>query len=51
MELFYSKVKPDKLLHIVYRVDDFYKMQNKKRQNIVEEKEFIQLSAMKLKKK
>lgn len=50
MELFYSKVKPDKLLHIVYRVDDFYKMQNNKRQNIVEEKEFIQLSAMKLKK-
>ena len=45
MKLIYSKLKPQKLLHIIYKTEDFYKLENN-RLNIVEDKEFLQVSAM-----
>ena len=45
MEKIYSKVKPDLLLHIVYRKEDFVDG----RQEIVPPDQFIQCAALKLK--
>tara|TARA_B100000902_G_C26599942_1_gene569993 strand:- start:49 stop:480 length:432 start_codon:yes stop_codon:yes gene_type:complete len=50
MEYIYSKINKNKLLHIVYRINDFEKINNSHRIDIVDEKEFIQLSALKMKK-
>ena len=50
MKLIYSKVTPDKLLHIVHRADEFYTIKDSHRRDIVDEKEFIQLSAMNMNK-
>ena len=46
MQLIYSKVEPQKLLHIIHKVDEFYTIEEGHRRNLVEEKEFIQLSAL-----
>ena len=45
MNYIYSKIKAKKLLHIVYKYEDF-KVQKNNRKDIVGEKEFIQLSAL-----
>lgn len=45
MKKIYSKVKPNTLLHIVYRLDDIAG-----RTNIAPENEFLQLSSLKMKK-
>jgi len=50
MELIYSKAEPERILHIIHRKEDFYNIENGYRKNVVEEKEFIQLSAMTLQK-
>ncbi len=50
MKYYYSKLNPKKILHIVYKADDFYKIKNGKRLDIVEKNQFIQLSALNLKK-
>lgn len=50
MEIICSKLDPKKILHIVHRASEFYNIQNGKRTDIVDEKEFIQLSALKMKK-
>ena len=50
MEIIYSKLEPNKILHIVYRVNEFYDVQKGHRKDIIEDKEFIQLSALKMKK-
>ena len=49
MELIYSKIEPDKLLHIVHRVESFFGIEEGHRRDIVGPKEFIQLSSMNLK--
>jgi cupin fold WbuC family metalloprotein len=46
VELIYSKVEPDKLLHIIHKVDEFYTIDEGHRRDVVGEKEFIQLSAL-----
>ena len=46
MKLIYSKIKPDKLLHIIHKVDEFYTIEDGHRRDVVGEKEFIQLSAL-----
>ena len=50
MEIIYSKLEPNKILHIVHRANEFYNIQEGYRKDIVEDKEFIQLSALKMKK-
>ena len=50
MELIYSKLNPDKLLHIIHRESDFYNMDDGFRRDIVGEDEFIQLSALNMQK-
>ena len=50
MEIIYSKLNPKKILHIVHRANEFYSTQEGHRKNIVDAKEFIQLSALKMKK-
>ena len=45
MQLIYSKVEPQKLLHIIHKVGEFYTIEEGHRRDLVEEKEFIQLSA------
>lgn len=45
MERFYSKIQPDTLLHIVYRLDEI-----NGRTNISPDNEFLQLASMKLQK-
>ena len=49
MELIYSKVEPDRLLHIVHRVESFFDIEDGHRRDIVGPDEFIQLSSMNLK--
>jgi len=49
MKLIYSKTKPEKLLHIIHRVDEFYTIDDGHRRDVVGPKEFIQLSAMNMK--
>ena len=46
MELIYSKVEPDRLLHIIHKSDEFYTIEEGHRRDVVGEKEFIQLSAL-----
>ena len=46
MELIYSKIEPNRLLHIVHRVDEFYKMKDGFRRDVIGETEFLQLGAM-----
>ena len=50
MQLIYSKVEPKKLLHIIHKVDEFYTIEEGHRRNLVEKKEFIQLSALNMEK-
>ena len=50
MKIYNSKINPKKILHIVYRLEDFNAMINNSRSDIVEPEQFIQLSALKLKK-
>ena len=45
MKKIYSKIEPDKLLHIVYRLDEITE-----RTNIAPENEFLQLASLKMKK-
>jgi hypothetical protein len=45
MEIFHSKVEPDKLLHLIYRLDDITE-----RTNIAPDEEFLQLASLKMKK-
>ena len=45
MKKIYSKIEPDKLLHIVYRLDEITE-----RTNIAPESEFLQLASLKMKK-
>ena len=49
MKNIYSKIKPKKILHIIYKVEDFKNIMNGHRKNIIDEKEFLQLSALKMK--
>ena len=49
MELIYSKLNPDRLLHIIYRERDFYDIKGH-RLDIVGPDEFLQLSSMNMKK-
>ena len=46
MKLLYSKVEPDRLLHIIHKSDEFYTIEDGHRRDVVGEKEFIQLSAL-----
>jgi len=46
MKLIYSKVEPDRLLHIVHREESFFDIGEGHRRDVVGEKEFIQLSAL-----
>jgi len=46
MQLIYSKVGPQKLLHIIHKVGEFYTIEEGHRRDVVGEKEFIQLSAL-----
>ena len=46
MKKIYSKVEPNKLLHIIHKVDEFYTIKEGHRRDVVGEKEFIQLSAL-----
>ena len=50
MELIYSKLNPDKLLHIIHRESDFYNIDEGVRRDVVGEDEFIQLSALNMQK-
>tara|TARA_Y100000590_G_scaffold225827_1_gene255242 strand:+ start:872 stop:1303 length:432 start_codon:yes stop_codon:yes gene_type:complete len=49
MEKIFSILESNKLLHIIYRVNDFNDIQQTHRKDIVDSKEFIQLSALKMK--
>ena len=49
MEKIFSILESNKLLHIIYRVNDFNDIQQTHREDIVDSKEFIQLSALKMK--
>ena len=46
MKLLYSKVEPNKLLHIIHQAAEFYTIEEGHRRGVVDEKEFIQLSAL-----
>ena len=46
MEKIYSKIKENKLLHMVHRANEFYTIEDGVRRDVVGEKEFIQLSAL-----
>ena len=50
MELIYSKLNPGKILHIVHRANEFNNILKGHRKDIVDVKEFIQVSALKMKK-
>ena len=50
MKIFYSKIEPSKILHIVFKKDDFNNMNDSFRKDIVDINQFIQLSALKLNK-
>ena len=50
MKKLYSKVEPDKLLHIIHKVDEFYTIEDGHRRDLVGDDSFIQLSAMNMKK-
>lgn len=46
MEYIFSKVKPKKILHIIHREGDFFTLKNEMRRNVIDEKQFLQLGAM-----
>jgi len=46
----YSKIEPNKLLHMVYRFDDITQQPGMSRDDIIPEEHFLQLSSIKLKK-
>ena len=50
MKKIYSKIEPDKLLHIIHKVDEFYTIEDGHRRDLVGDDSFIQLSAMNMKK-
>ena len=50
MEIIYSKLEPNKILHIVHRGNEFNNIKEGHRKDIVDPEEFIQLSALKMKK-
>tara|TARA_B100001123_G_C15210617_1_gene987104 strand:- start:158 stop:589 length:432 start_codon:yes stop_codon:yes gene_type:complete len=50
VEIIYSKIASNKILHIVHREQEFYNLEKGHRKDLVDVKEFIQLSAMKMKK-
>ena len=50
MKLYKSKIKPNKILHIIFKKSDFKKMNEDSRKDLIEPDQFIQLSTMKLKK-
>ena len=50
MKLIYSKVKPNKLLHIIHKVTEFYTIKGSHRRDIVGPDEFIQLSSLNMNK-
>jgi len=49
MKLIFSKIETDRLLHIIYKVEDFKNIIKGNRKDIINEKEFLQLSALKMK--
>ena len=48
MKIYKSKIYPEKILHIVYRKDNFSALKNRSREDLVDSNQFLQLSAMKL---
>ena len=46
MEKIYSKIEPNKLLHIIHKADEFYTIEEGHRRDVVGADEFIQLSAL-----
>ena len=46
MKKIYSKVEPDKLLHIIHKSDEFHTIEDGHRRDVVGADEFIQLSAL-----
>ena len=46
MRKIYSKVEPNKLLHIIHKADEFYTIEEGHRRDVVGADEFIQLSAL-----
>ena len=50
MKIYKSKVNPNKVLHLIFRKEDFKKMGDIKRKDLIDEDQFIQLSALKLNK-
>ena len=50
MKFLYSKVEPNKLLHIIHKVDEFYTIEDGHRRDIVGDDSFIQLSSMNMEK-
>ena len=50
MKIYKSKVRKNKILHIVFKKNDFNEMKKESRKDLVSPDQFIQLSALKLKK-
>ena len=46
MQLIYSNIDKNKLLHIIHKADDFHNIENGHRRDVVGADEFIQLSAL-----
>ena len=49
MEVYYSKIKPKVLLHIIFRISDFNKIEKGNRNNVINPNQFLQMSAIRLK--
>ena len=50
MKKYYSLLDQNKILHIIFRLDDFERMKIDSRQDIIDVNQFLQLSVMKLEK-
>ena len=50
MKLYKSKIRKNKILHIVFKKNDFKEMNKESRKDLISPDQFIQLSVLKLKK-
>ena len=51
MKFIYSKIKPDKLLHLIHKLEDIEKLPTNEglvRKNVVPDNEFLQLATLKM---
>ena len=49
MKTYKSKIVPNKILHLIFKKEDFDNMENFYRKDLIDDDQFIQLSALKLK--